>query len=248
MGDQEGNVTNKIDLNPARQKQIKLLGSEPIYDRVSMKLAALQVESFFQQEQDRVLSWRHNLLQKNWQSYRDMTQDEKAFVITQNFDQVANWILLDSQSSPPNIKIDPKIGKEAALKFWAQNLLFNLLTHLHYDQAEVCKCYTCERSICTMRSILARYPGAVDLLAKGVRMAPYLFKPNLKEMCMKKVLEMRLEVEWLPQTLKQELMNGPEPRNWKKELQDRMLEQLHKIASVTNSEQDTMMCWDVDQY
>ena len=241
-------MTNKIDLNPARQKQIKLLGSEAIYNRVSKKITALEIESFFLQEQCHVLEWRQALLEKHWQSYGAMNQEERAFVITQNFDQVSNWILLDPQSSPPNLKIDPKIGKEAALKFWAQNLLTNLLTHLHYDQAADCECYSCERSIYTMRSILPRYPGAVDLVIKGVRISPYLFKPNLKEMCMKKVLEMNLEVKELPQTIKQELINGPKSRDWKQELQERMLEWLHRIASVTNSEQDPMRCWVVDPY
>ena len=248
MGEEEKNVTNKINLNPARQEQIKLLGSEAIYNRVSMKITALEIESFFRKEQCHVLTWRHNLLKKHWPGYIEMTQEERAFLFTQKFDQVSNWILLDPQSSPPNIKIDPKIGKEAALKFWAQNLLTNLLTHLHYDQAADCECYSCERSIYTMRCILLRYPGAVDLVIKGVRISPYLFKPNLKEMCMKKVLEMNLEVKELPQTIKQELINGPKSRDWKQELQERMLEWLHRIASVTNSEQDPMRCWVVDPY
>ena len=65
---------------------------------------------------------------------------------------------------------------------------------------------------------------------------------------MKKVLEMNLEVKGLPQTLKQELINGPEPRDWKQELQERMLERLHQIASVPNSKDDTMKCWVVDPY
>ena len=152
-------------------------------------------------------------------------------MITQNFDQIANWILSDSEKSEPTIEYYPKIGREAALQFSAQNVIYRLLMQQHYDQAEDCKCEDCESKIIHIIYILSFYPEAYNLVVNLVKMAPFIVSPSLKERCMRKVLELRLDVKWLPETVKEELLSGPAYRNnWREGLQDRMLKRLQSTV------------------
>ena len=234
-------------------EEIKLVGSEQLYNRVNKKLANLEIDTVFHNRQLELFIWRVKLLKKNiaWRY-----QEQLAFLATKKF-----FTVLEILEKGPVSKtlylglplgmplVDMEVGREAVVKFKIPLLTVSLITSI-YDHASQewgqCECRDCRRYLSTVRKILPlcyprdtlsnttqRLESAVKLTEDYInKFSNYCREPrSLIELCVIRVAQFGLDDNPdlnLPHTLKQSLVEGllvrRSPRG------DGLLDQLHRVV------------------
>ena len=191
----------------ARRKQVEEVGSEALYKRLDKKLALLEVDPFFYRKQMKLYELRYKVLQEN--SRYNLI--EKSFLITQRFYQVLHE-LEHHQPSQEIDEISLNAGKEAYYKFSvplnAKNLLlhFTMLRTRYPASARIASQLTCKSIIKAAWELIRETPGAGPLTELAIRVCRV---QSLQDVCMARVVELGLEQEGLPLTLRDNLRRGP---------------------------------------
>ena len=219
-----------------QQKQLEFINcSEAIFKRVDRKLAKLEVDKFFYQEQQQLYCFRRNFLDATRYYGSSYYRKESEFLVTQMFDEylevmeqfevaydppentppghVVYLVPTRSRTSPYAV-MDPDLCKESAAKFYVPALTVHYLDQLHRDNEDgACMCYNCQLILFNkVKPRLRWIPEAAELAEFLIHVIYCVSPPSLKELCLKRVLELELEQESLPETLRETMRRGPEPR------------------------------------
>ena len=186
----------------ARRKQVEEVGSEALYKRLDKKLALLEVDPFFYRKQMKMFELRYKVLQENTR----YNQLEISFLVTQRFDQVLHE-LEHHQPSQEIHEISLNTGKEAEYKFSAPQKAKDLLVNLHHEENKtVCKCKDCKVSIQAAWEVIRDTPEAGPLTELAIRVCRV---QSLQDVCLARVVELGLQQDDLPLTLRDSLRRGP---------------------------------------
>jgi hypothetical protein len=168
-----------LTVDAVRAAEAELVGSEAILDRVAFKLARLQVDPFFYQQQMELYQWRGHLLDCFSRHWYDVTTEE-GHLLTQRFPELLHDLL--RRTRPRRLVPNRRVAREAAAKFYMSA----------GDSAD---------------SMAELAPPA--LVRRAIRCLHRRGAPSLLELGCRRVLELRLPQGELPRGLRALLRAGP---------------------------------------
>ena len=194
-----------FEAKDAREKQVSLVGSETLYNRLDNNLADLEVDPFFYKKQCQLFVWRWRLLDEN----TNYSSEEVSFLSSQCFDNVIRKLNTpDLSSEMPEIYLS--LGREAISKFLIPGILLrrHLKFTLHIDKEDcLYDCVLDKEAFRLVKQAVRYFPESVAFIDLAIR---YSSIRSLKTVCMAKVVELGLAQDCLPLSVQETFKNGPE--------------------------------------
>ena len=224
------------DAKDVRSQLVNYVSSEALYQRLSRKSAALELDPFFVYKQIVLVGKRYNFLRKKL----SFTGRKLTFISAVYYDQVVQE--LDSINENTinlvyNLDEKSNMLQEAAAKLSVPSRMHYLL----HDLCRVklfgpCLCSNCEQNKGELKNLIKMYPESVKVFEKFNENESFLYSndygkvKSLKDTCMLRVVECDLPLESLPDTLQRTLSLGPETR-WLSPPGKMVLDRLHRILA-----------------
>ena len=213
-----------------RKEEVKLLGSNAVYTRVEQMMGVLQVDPLFYKHQLLLFNWRYRTYLKEHPNSGTLYNQPISSIITNstrmNDEHLAGLITTDFykaiQTAESNMttSVGSYKCREAAIKFlvperWIKFLFF-VLTKADCICVERCdplanckKIDTMKRHLAIeLRNLLILYPESVPLIELAI--CSFCPPASLQEVCMRRVVELGLNQDWLPSGLKDIILRGPQ--------------------------------------
>ena len=182
--------TIMITVEDFRNFQVRLVGSEVRYRRVNTKLANLEVDPLFYKNQLEVFRWRMIVFEARRGPLGVWTENRKLwfYMATKCFEEAPNT---QGFNLPDGVR---GLGNEAQSKFRVPVHVMELLCcklHMKKDLTKCRKMGECCEAVCPLVTLLLSFfPEAGQLTKLAIRSKAF---PSLKEMCMRRVLDLELE-------------------------------------------------------
>ena len=218
-----GNRMSAVDLEKAKKlklNELKLVGSEIILKRVNRTLNSDTVDPLFFCEQILLCRWRYMVLKFNFctNSNEDLSDIDLGYMVTQKFYEAIQTIRSPAIVHSPAIvgerdvasfmEIDSLIGWNAKRKFlvpyvtcyYLMRLHTHCETHSDTNCDTSCDCQNCKKYVAKLKIHIAYFPESLHLTVRAIENFPgHTAAPrSLKEMCLRRFLELELDEECLP--------------------------------------------------
>ena len=227
-----GNSFSATDLIRAKQlkvNELKRVGSENILKIVNRSLASGVIDPRFFCEQVHLSNWRYVMLRSNF-GMND--EEDLGYLMTQRFYEAIQSIRspevppprLEGRYTAPSIKTNKSLGWKAAQRYVLPYVTYIYLGRLHLDLKDIksklsCKkpCLSCRKLVNKITTHIINFPLSIILTARMIRTFPgnSVAPRSLKEMCMRRVVELEQDQACLPLSLREDLKKGPEDRKLK---------------------------------
>ena len=225
------------------RRKINLVGSEEIYTRVTESLEDGIEDPFFYKEQLKLFIFRERIIVEHLMN--------QGVGLDQN--ELANFGYLLCQGFNPPILVNLWLGIQNRTMFSIPSLVVHTFLTLlvPHNEYELCSCEECQATLGDVKVLLAAVPGSAEMTERAIRTVTHfhLHPVSLKEICMKRVMELGLDQDSLPLTLKKRMERGPEKRElktiWQKVVME--LENIKILQNVDHEDQDQAQDQDQDQ-
>ena len=229
--------TEQQEIEQVWKTQVEDMGSEEAYRMADRKLANLEVDPFFYLKQLEIFIFRKRFLFFTQVDLKTIIPPEYdnvivAFLATKCFLQV-----IEATDMIP-LKISSTDGWGAYSKFQIPLQLMNSALDLHYvEDGRPCRCPECLTNLAGLTSLITDYPETPVLLERLLMLSPSacLAPASLKEQAIRRVLELGLDQDCLPSTLREMMKEGPEPRQLR-ESAERVMEVVHRVERELKGE------------
>ena len=187
-----------------RQQQVTLVGSQTLYKRLDRKLADLEVDPFFYIKQCKLFVWRCQFLQEKT-NYRI---GEIFFLSARCFDQVLKKLDTTRIYLEERPELNKSIGWEAASKFLTPDSDKTLMFQLHIDKDDgQCECGMCKNIFELFKLRFKQQLESVAFIDLAIQSCSIR---SLKTVCIPRMVELGLAQDCLPQSVRENIKNGPE--------------------------------------
>ena len=216
------------EIEDKRKEQEELLGSKALFRRLDHNLKILKIDPLFFYQQVSLYMWRKHF----WKRFlKDNSAFETEMILGFLATQIslANPVAQSWLEMVANLKFSPdqlRLGWEAGGRFLATALCVSRLTNLHRPplnqiqsncqcQSVYCRCNECMDNLHQAKRMITlpgSHPSSASLTVLAIWSIPFLAMPSLKEISMRRVLELELDQSTLPQTVRRSMREGPQPK------------------------------------